>query len=179
METAWLFDTLTVTLARIDFLDPELDVAPDTRERGVRLEIRPVDSEHIGSIYASPTVTLQPAVCRIDLLESAPGAVDRMHWHPTMHDGEPGDRTFDADIPVDPLAWLDSRLGQVTKLLEDAGVEDTALHERSAGEISDHRAEIVAAAAAGLEWARRPWPQVQHDERGMAVHVSSRSQPLG
>ncbi len=169
METAWLFDTLAVTLARIDFLDPELDAAPDTRERGVRLEIRPIESECVGSVYASPTVTLQPAVCRIDLLESAPGAVDRMHWHPTMHGGEPGDRTFDPDIPVDPLAWLDRRLAQVTKLLEHGGVEDTGLYERSAGEISDHRAEIVAAAAAGLEWARRPWPDVEHDERGMAT----------
>lgn len=171
METAWLFDTLTVTVARIDFLDPELAPAPDTRERGVRVEVRPTASESIGSIYASPQVTLAPAAFRIDLLESAPGAVDRMHWHPTMDGGEPGDRTFDDEIPADPLGWLSDRLGEVVPLLQRAGVEDVTRHERSAQDIADHREEIVAAARDGLEWARRPWPQVQHDERGMAVRA--------
>ena len=169
METAWLFDTLTVTLARVDFLDPELAAAPDTRERGVRVEIRPTELEHIGSVYASPQVTLAPAAFRIDLLESAPGAVDRMHWHPTMDGGEPGDRTFDDSIPADPLGWLADRLGEVTTLLQRAGVEDVTRHERSARDIADHRHEIVEAARTGLEWARAPWPEVTHDERGMAV----------
>jgi hypothetical protein len=171
METAWLFDTLTVTVARIDFLDPALAAAPDTRERGVRIEIRPTESASIGSIYASPQVTLSPAAFRIDLLESSPGAVDRMHWHPTMDGGEPGDRTFDANIAADPLRWLSERLGEVTDLLERAGVADVARHERSASDIAGFRDEIVAAASAGLEWARRAWPEVTHDERGMAVRI--------
>jgi hypothetical protein len=169
MEQAWLFDTLTVTLARIDFLDPALADQSDVRERGVRLEVRPSTPEHRGSVYASPAVALQPAVCRIDLLESAPGAADRMHWHPTMDAGEPGDRTFDAAIPADPLGWLSERLADVTGLLEQAGVPDAARHARSAHQIGEQRDEIVAAAASALEWARRPWPDAQHDERGMAV----------
>jgi hypothetical protein len=171
METAWLFDTLTVTMSRIDFLDPELAPAPDTRERGVRVEIRPIESASIGSIYASPQLTLAPAAVRIDLLESAPGAADRMHWHPTMDGGEPGDRIFDDDIPADPLGWLSDRLGEVMTLLQRAGVGEATRHERSAHDVADHREEIVSAARDGLEWARRPWPQVQHDERGMAVRA--------
>lgn len=171
MEIAWLFDTLTVTVARVDFLDPELASAPDTRERGVRLELRPTESEHIGTIYASTHVTLHPAVCRIDLLESAPGAVDRMHWHPTMDAGEPGDRTFDDAIPTDPLAWLAERLGDVTSLLQQAGITDLERHSRSALDIAAQRDEIVDAVRRGLDWARQPWPEVQHDERGMAIRV--------
>jgi len=169
METAWLFDTLSVTLARIDFFDPELVPAPDTRERGVRLEIRPTESEHIGTIYASSAISLQPGVCRIDLLESAPGAVDRMHWHPTMDAGEPGDRIFDEAMPADPLGWASERLNDVTALLQRAGVDDVARHTRSVRAIADHRDEIVEAARRGLEWAREPWPEVQHDARGMAL----------
>ena len=169
METAWLFDTLTVTVARIDFLDPELAEATDTRERGVRLELRPTEAEHIGTIYASTNVTLHPAVCRIDLLESAPGAADRMHWHPTMHAGEPGDRLFDDAIPADPLGWLGERLGDVMSLLRQAGVADAERHRGSALDIAAHRDEIVEAARRGLAWARGPWPEVRHDERGMAI----------
>ena len=166
-----MFDTLTVTLARIDFLDPELAEAPDTRERGVRLEIRPTESDSIGTIYASPSLALRPAVCRIDLLESAPGAVDRMHWHPTMDAGEPGDRTFDDAIPADPLGWLDEQLADADALLRRAGVDDVASHARAVRDIAEHRQEIVQAVMAGLEWAREPWPDAQHDERGMAVHA--------
>lgn len=171
MEQAWLFDTLTITLARIDFLDPALADLPDTRERGVRLEVRPTANTDRGSVYASPGVTLAPAVCRIDLLESAPGAADRMHWHPTMDAGEPGDRTFDAAIPADPLGWLAGRLADVADLLRQAGVPDAHRHERSVQQVAEQRDEIVAAAAAGLEWARRPWPAVQHDQRGMAINA--------
>jgi hypothetical protein len=169
METAWLFDTLAVTVARIDFLDPVLASEPDTRERGVRVEIRPSATTHVGSIYVSPTVTLPPAVCRIDLLESAPGAADRMHWHPVMNAGEPGDRVFDAAIPADPLGWLAEHLADVRGLLNSAGVEDGERHTQSARRVAAHADEIVAAARSGLEWARRPWPEVRQDERGMAA----------
>src|SRR5262245_15299151 len=106
MEYVWMFERLAVTVARIDFLDPAVAAEPAARERGVRIEVRPVTDVAEGSIYSSPSRTLQSAVCRIDLLESAPGAADRMHWHPQMRDGEPGDRTFDPDMPADPVGWL-------------------------------------------------------------------------
>ena len=169
METAWLFDTLAITVARIDFLDPEFASEPDIRERGVRVELRLVESKHVGSIYVSSHVALLPAVCRIDLLESAPGAADRMHWHPTMPDGEPGDRTFDPAIPADPAGWLEVQLSDVTELLSQGGVEDPAAHAESSKQIAEHASEIVDAARSGLEWARRPWPDATHDERGIAI----------
>ena len=169
MQTCWLFDTLAVTVERTDFLDPEFASEPDIRERGVRVEIHSLETTHRGSIYASDLITLKPAHCRIDLLESAPGAADRMHWHPTMSAGEPGDRVFDAAIPADPLGWLTQRLADVTGLLTASGVDDVTRHSASAQHIAEHVDDIVAAARSGLEWARGPWPEAHHDERGMAV----------
>lgn len=90
MERLWLFDQLAVSVAEIDFLDPALADGGDVRERGVRVEVRQARQLPAGSIYASPALSLSPAIARVDLLESAPGAADRMHWHPAMRAGEPG-----------------------------------------------------------------------------------------
>jgi hypothetical protein len=130
-----------------------------------------------GSIYASPEVTLNPAVCRIDLLESSPGAADRMHWHPTMDAGDPGDRVFDPAISAEPLQWLAGRLADVAGLLTLAGVNDVDRHAESASQVKETAAEIVAAARSGLAWAREPWPEVIQDERGMAVGPSQPPDP--
>jgi len=169
MERIWLFDTLAVSVTRVDFHDPEMADDPGARERGVRLEVRPVSATAAGSPYASPSVTLLPAVCRIDLLESAPGAADRMHWHPVMHDGEPGDRVFDPLMPADPLAWLGSRLESLDEVLERVDTIDDARHSADVAAVASASPDIVAAARAGLVWARQPWPVVRHDERGMAL----------
>jgi hypothetical protein len=172
MERVWIFERLAVAVERIDFLDPAVASEPDARERGVRIEVRPVSTSAVGSIYASATHTLHPAVCRIDFLESAPDAADRMHWHPDMADGEPGDRTFDHSMPADPVAWLTTFLGEGLAGFvaggrapdgERAGepCADLAAIEASAGEIGE-------AVRLGLDWAREPWPEVEQDERGMA-----------
>jgi len=167
MESVWVFERLAVSVARIDFLDPAVAHEADARERGVRIEVRPVTVASEGSIYVSPTRTLEPAICRIDFLESAPGAADRMHWHPEMEDGEPGDRTFDQEMPADPVGWL------MTFLHEDLGgfVAGTEMGDVGADleaiRIDAH--EIGVAVGVGLEWARQPWPEVDHDERGMAT----------
>jgi len=167
----WVFDSLAVSVARVDFLDPELVGEPGARERGVRLEVRPVAAVTTGtsgSVYASPAVTLLPAVCRIDLLESAPGAADRMHWHPVMHAGEPGDRVFDTAMPADPLGWLASRLEALGEVLRRAGIGDEDRSGSDVAAVAGAAPDIVSAAREGLAWARRPWPVVRHDERGMA-----------
>lgn len=170
-ERCWLFDTLAVTLARIDFLDPA-SAAAQPRERGVRLEIRPVQADASGSIYSSPGLALAPAVCRIDLLESAPGAADRMHWHPVMTAGEPGARQFDPSMPADPTGWLSDRLREVQALLGMSSMPDIERYADSARSIAEASAEIVDATRDGLDWARRPWPKVARDERGMARGVA-------
>jgi hypothetical protein len=170
MEQAWIFGRLAVTLARIDFLDPALMDEDDVRERGVRVELRVVDTTCTGSIYASPGVDLRPAVCRIDLLESAPYAVNRMHWHPVMEDGEPGDRTFEVSMVDDPLDWLDQHLRQSDVLLAQSGVTVDDVMRLDIETIREVVPDIVAAAARGLEWARvEPWPDVDRDERGLAL----------
>jgi hypothetical protein len=154
MEKVWVLGDLAVTVARIDFLDPAVAGRADARERGVRVEVRPASVVRRGSIYASHAVTLEPADYRIDLLESRPGAADRMHWHPTMTDGEPGERVFDPALSADPLAWVTDRLS------------GTAAVGAPGKRIVD---EIVEEIARGLGWARQPWPSVEHDERGLAV----------
>ncbi|MDX6360835.1 MAG: hypothetical protein QOH37_3889 [Nocardioidaceae bacterium] len=168
MERVWVFGRLAISVARIDFLDPAVADTADPRERGVRIEVRPATSGAEGSIYASPTTILEPAVCRIDFLESAPGAADRMHWHPEMHGGEPGSRTFDVDMPADPVGWLSAFLLDLGGFLARAGVPDVGTMSHDLEEIRATAPEIGADVEAGMVWARRtPWPEVERDERGM------------
>jgi hypothetical protein len=169
MERLWLFDHLAISVLWIDFLDPALAGQPDVRERGVRIEVREATSTEGGTVYVSPARSLRPALCRIDFLESRPGAADRMHWHPDMHDGEPGDRTFDVSMPADPVGWLTGFLDDLGSFLERAGVSD-------AGSLAGDRAAVRAASgeigrcvADGLARAREPWPDVVHDSRGQAL----------
>lgn len=169
IERCWLTQTLAVTVAQVDFLDPALAQVPRARERGVRVEIRPVAADAQGSVYASPALALGQAVCRIDLLESAPHAADRMHWHPVMVDGEPEDRSYDPAIAADPAAWLSEKLHDLLALMRQAGVSDLEQFRSAASTIAQLSQEIVDEARKGLIWAREPWPEVDHDERGMAV----------
>lgn len=165
-----MFERLAVTLERIDFLDPALADQDDARERGARLELRLVDTAPVGSIYASPQRLLRPAVCRIDLLESQANAADRMHWHPAMLAGEPGDRVFDPAMADDPLRWLGEHLGQVEVLLARSGVSIDERMLADIGAIAETGPEVVAAAGRALAWARvEPWPDVIRDERGLAT----------
>ncbi len=169
MERAWMFDTLSVTVAEVDFHDPGIWDGPDARERGVRVEIRPTTSAMQGTVYVSTTTTVQPAICRIDLLESCPGAADRMHWHPAMHSGEPGDRTFEAAMSADPITWLSEQLRNLDGLLQGTHAEVAAGHRVDSDAVSRVAGEIVDTVRAGLEACRMPWPEVEHDERGMAI----------
>ena len=169
MERLWLFDHLAVSVLWIDFLDPELAGQPDVRERGVRIEVRPTTSTEAGSIYASPARSLAPALCRIDFLESRPGAADRMHWHPDMHDGEPGDRTFDVDMPGDPVGWLTAFLGDLESFLVRAGSSDVTAMTADLDAIRAASDEIGRAVSEGLAHVRTPWPDVVHDSRGQAL----------
>ncbi len=46
MEQMWTFSSSAVTVAAVDFLDPDVADGPHPRERGVRLEVRPVRRRH-------------------------------------------------------------------------------------------------------------------------------------
>lgn len=166
---AWLFERFAITVARIDFLDPALVEQANARERGVRVEVRPSQSTHQGSVYASTAELLKPAICRIDLLESRPYAADRMHWHPTMLRGEPGDRTVEAELSGDPVGWLVVQLMSLDGILLRAGIND--FHAMTADVLAVRAVaeEIAGCVASGLDWAREtPWPPTVHDERGLA-----------
>jgi hypothetical protein len=169
MERLWTFDRLAVTLRRVDFLDPALAGQPDARERGVRVEIKPAQTRARGSVYASDVVTLDQALCRCDFLESGPGRADRMHWHPEMAHGEPGDRTFEAGMPADPRGWLTSFLRSGLPEYLSRTDHDITSYVDDLTEIGDTADDIGRALDEGLAWAREPWPDVEHDERGMAV----------
>ncbi|MCH1866386.1 hypothetical protein [Nocardioides sp. CFH 31398] len=159
MERVWTLTDTAVTVTLVDFADPALAGEPDVRERGVRLEVRPVTWSTTGSIYSSPAMTIEPAVLRVDLLESAPGAADRMHWHPQMSDGEPGDREFDRSMVADPVGWT----RELLTTLDDRVGADAAAEIRGATE------EVLVEVERTLAQARLPWPDVVHDERGLAV----------
>lgn len=169
MQRAWLFEKFAITVARIDFLDPALVDQADARERGVRVEVRPSQSTRQGSVYASSADLLRPAICRIDLLESRPHAADRMHWHPTMLRGEPGDRTLEAEMSGDPVRWLVVQLMSFDRLLVRAGVADDQAMTSDVLAVRAVAEEIAGCVSGGLDWAREsPWPPAVHDELGLA-----------
>ncbi|MEB3372094.1 hypothetical protein [Saccharopolyspora mangrovi] len=168
MYRIYCFRKLAVTVEGVDFLDPAQAGQPDVRERGVRLELRGLsESAEAGSVYASRAAWLSRGICRFDLLESRPNAADRMHWHPEMSDGEPGDRVFDAELSADPVGWLARTLGDITPLLHRAGL-DPAEHDADIAAMARSADEITATVAKVLTAARQPWPEVTRDERGLA-----------
>ncbi|MGP4016216.1 hypothetical protein [Saccharopolyspora sp. 5N708] len=167
MYRAFCFQNLAVTVEGIDFLDPNRATDSDVRERGVRIELRGLaEVADAGSIYASHPVRLGHGLCRFDLLESRPGAADRMHWHPMMTGGEPGQRVFDHALSQDPTGWLGDRLRDVAPLLRRAGL-DPAEHADEVRAVARAAEEIVACVAAILGEARKPWPEVRRDVRGL------------
>jgi len=115
---------------------------------------------------------VRPALCRLDFLESAPHAADRMHWHPDMADGEPGDRTFDQAMPPDPVGWLTRFLtDDLPGFLAGKGL-DVELLRRDLAQVAGSAVEIGRSVTEGLAWARGPWPEVEHDDRGMAKDLT-------
>ncbi|MBO0844692.1 MAG: hypothetical protein J2P22_04680 [Nocardioides sp.] len=169
MERVWAFERLAVTMRRVDFLDPALVGQPEVRERGVRLEIKPMRTQAQGSVYASDVMTLDRALCRLDFLESGPGRADRMHWHPEMANGEPGDRVFDVGMPADPRAWLTNFLRSVLPDYLSLSAHDVTAYTDDLAAIGETADEIGRGLDEGLAWAREPWPDAEHDDRGMAV----------
>lgn len=169
MERVWVFDHLAVAVARTDFFDPAVAGSDDGRERGVRIEIRPVRWSTDGTVYVSDSASLDPAFCRIDFLESSPGAADRMHWHPTMPGGEPGERTFDPTMPPDPVGWLAAFLDDLGGYLARSGLAGADAMSGDLDAVRSASGEIGTAVADGLAWARQTWPDVEHDARGRAL----------
>jgi hypothetical protein len=164
-------ERLCVSVEDVDFVNPNR--LEDGRECGVRVEVRTVDTDtRPATIYASRALAVGRAVCRFDLLESAPRAQDRMHWHPNMPDGEPCDRVFDTEMRTNPVDFVGAHLRDAVKLLDRCGVPDAATFAPSATALAAITDDIAADIGTTLERIRStPWPEVStRDERGMPVH---------
>jgi len=115
---------------------------------------------------------------RIDLnLDPQPMADLRRLKHPAIGIYHVFQETYDPKQyallhPSGPKSDYAARLTCHDQAIE-AGLGEVGRHEGSADEIVEHLDEIIAAASAGLEWARQPWPELQHDERGMAIKTST------
>lgn len=172
MRVVFGFERLAVLVEDIDFLNPEWADQSDVRERGARVELRPVETVDApgGSVYSSQTLIAGLGLCRLDFLESAPHAADRMHWHPAMAGGEPDERRFDHELSADPVGWLRARLKDGERFLRDAGVADTGPYATDIRLMAELADDVVAQVERVLVRARQTWPEVTgRDERGMPV----------
>ncbi|MFC5828259.1 hypothetical protein [Nonomuraea insulae] len=152
------FEQLGVAVSDIYFVDPEPEPGQEGAERGVRLELRRLESGELkGSIYSARPITVDQPIWRVDLLESvssAPGSFDRTHHHPGVNGWEPGRRVFDERLSKEPLKWLQERLADPEAVLAQAGV---GLDEVSPGDVTGLRErapEIVEAVARLLDTVR-------------------------
>ncbi|MEU5884451.1 hypothetical protein [Spirillospora sp. NPDC047279] len=145
MLRVFCFGDLGLTVEDVYLVDPDPDRGG--HERGVRVELRPVEpQDRRGSPNASQPVALGQAIWRGDFLESVkggPGTKDRMHHHPGMRAGEPGRRVFEPGLTDDPMAWLEKRLGDLEPLLDAAGVPVTPAHRHAAAVLRDNLTEVV------------------------------------
>lgn len=148
---------LAVTIEDLYFVDPAPAPGMEGHERGVRLELRLLEQQpRHGSVYSSPSLLVGRSVWRADFLESVaggPGSRDRMHFHSGMLDGEPGERTFSADLTDDPMGWLHGRLSDAEALLTAAKV-DAAAYAESTAALREVLAEIMATTERTLEDVR-------------------------
>lgn len=162
---------LCVSVEEIDFVNPNR--LQEGRERGVRVELRVAEPDTLpGSIYASRALAVSRGLCRFDLLESAPHAQDRMHWHPEMPNGEGRKRLFDDELSANPIGWLGDRLRDGVGTLRLSLLPNPEEYADDAEVLAEMVDAITADAAAGLARTREPWPPVEaRDERGMAIRA--------
>lgn len=121
------FESLAVVLSDLYFLDPQPGPGQEGPERGVRLELRFLESaEREGSIYASRRIGVGRPIWRADFLESEsnPGTLDRAHHHPRMSGWEPGVRKFEPELSADPLSWLADKLEHLEDVVDPSVVRE-------------------------------------------------------
>jgi hypothetical protein len=143
------FERVGVVLSDIYFLDPEPDPGQEGAERGVRLEVRFLESgEHDGTIYASRPISVGQPIWRADLLESVDGpsgSFDRTHHHPQTRGWEPGRRRFERGLSADPLGWVAERLRDLPGLVAQAELPPGSVTADDVTHMRDSADEIVDA----------------------------------
>ena len=146
MLYAFGFDRIGVVLSDLYFIDPRPSPGQEGAEQGVRLEVRLLElGELQGSIYSARPISISRPIWRADLLESVdnPGSLDRAHHHPRFRGWEPGRRHFVEEMSADPVAWVGSRLADLSGLLEEAGVSVDEVGPRDVDDVRDAVPEIV------------------------------------
>jgi hypothetical protein len=141
------FHRVGVAVGDLYFVDPRPGPGQEGAERGVRLEVRLLETPaHEGSIYAARPILVDQPIWRADLLESVagpPGSHDRTHHHPKMRGWEPGSRQFDDAMSADPLAFLQAQLEDLDGLLAGADLDPGLVDERDAAELRAEAPAIV------------------------------------
>lgn len=140
------FGRVGVLASDLYFVDPNPTPGQDGAERGVRLEVRLVNAGQLpGSIYSARPIAIERPIWRADLLESVanPGSLDRAHHHPRFQQWEPGPRHVADEMLGDPIGWVGHRLADLGGLLEEAGVESTAVDVSDANGLRTAAPEIV------------------------------------
>jgi hypothetical protein len=164
------FDRVGVVIGDLYFVDPNPMPGQESPERGVRVEVRFVDTqEHQGSIYAARPILIGEPIWRLDLLESvdgAPGSFDRTHHHPLMRGYEPGSRKFEKELSSDPLGYLAERLRDLPGLLEQAELSVDRATEEDLRQLRLSIDDILAATGQMLD-------QVRQDQLARAAEPDS------
>lgn len=143
------FERVGVVMGDLYFIDPDPLPGQEGAERGVRLEVRLLESgELTGSIYSARPIVVDRPVWRVDLLEavtSLPGSLDRAHHHPAFQGWEPGPRHFVDALEEAPLAWVAAQLSDLDALLHRSGMAATDVGAGDAEALRQAVPEIVTA----------------------------------
>ncbi|GAB2910188.1 hypothetical protein ACFMQL_25320 [Nonomuraea fastidiosa] len=169
------FDRIGVAVSDIFFVDPQPMKGQEGAERGVRLELRRLETGELkGSIYSARPITVDRPIWRVDLLESVsgtPGSFDRTHHHPGVNGWEPGRRVFDPQLSQEPLKWLQERLSDLEGVLDQAGEPRDTVSEADVKGLRERAPEIVETVARLLD-AVRSSPVPEGAEVATSVRAS-------
>ncbi len=158
MLYAFGFERVGVVVSDLYFVNPAPAPGQEGPERGVRLEVRLLSrGEAQGGVYSAWPIVIDRPVWRADVLESAdgqPGSFDRTHHHPEFQGWDPGPRRFDEALSAAPLEWLGARLGDLGRLLGEAGLPADELDGSDAAAVRSAVPEILDAVRHLLERVR-------------------------
>jgi hypothetical protein len=140
MLLAWGFEKVGVVVADLYFVDPAPKPGQEGAERGVRLEVRFLGRPPLtGSVYAAQPIVVDRPIWRADLLETVagePGSYDRTHHHPHFRGWEPGGRSYDPSMSIEPIAWIEKQLSDLSGLLAGAGIDESLVGPSDASDLA-------------------------------------------
>lgn len=158
MLYAFGLERVGVVVGDLYFVNPDPAPGQEGPERGVRLEVRLLEPGELkGGVYSARPIVVDRPVWRADLLESAegpPGSFDRTHHHPAFRGWDPGPRHFDEQLSAAPVEWVGTRLADLGRLLEDAGVPRAQVPESDAAALGAAVPEILDAVRRLLDRVR-------------------------